>query len=639
MNTSTIDQNNLYLFHEGSLYYSYQIFGAHIININGEQGVRFTCWAPHASEVRVVGDFNNWDGHGHKLRTINESGIWTLFVPGLVKGTLYKYEVHTKKGEVFLKSDPYGFYSEVRPNTASIVYPLTGYSWNDKHWLESKKENSSYNRPMLIYEFHAGTWKKKSDGNPYSFVELAHELIPYVVSMGYTHIEFMPITEHPYDRSWGYQATGYYSVTSRYGTPHDFMYFVDKCHQMGVGVILDWVPGHFCKDGHGLVNFDGEPVYEYEDPVRAENLQWGTLNFDLGKPEVMSFLISNAIFWFDVFHIDGLRVDAVACMLYLDYAKDKQEWKPNKYGGRENLEAISFMRKLNESVFKDFPEVLMIAEESTSWPQVTAPTYLGGLGFNYKWNMGWMNDMLKYMEMDPIYRKSHHDLITFSLMYAFSENFVLALSHDEVVYGKKSLLNKMPGDYWQKFANLRVFLGYMMTHPGKKLLFMGAELAQFDEWKDEDDLDWNLLNYDMHKKFHAYVKRLNNIYISTSALWELDHKENSFQWIEPNDASHSIISFVRRGFSVEDVLIVICNFTPVVYGKYRIGVPYPGEYKQIFNTDLEEYGGSGQSNKTFIGSESVYWHNLENSLEVKVPPLAMIILRYNHSKNGEERWM
>ncbi len=617
-------EHDIFLFHQGNLHHSYQMLGAHVIEHEGQIGVRFTVWAPHAEGVSVVGDFNQWDGVANPMYKINHSGLWTLFIPNVKEHQLYKYQIRNLYGEIIYKADPYAVYSELKPATASIVYSLDGYEWNDDVWQQNKA--TSYERPMNIYEVHLGTWKKKDDGGYYSYRELADELVNYVADMGYTHIEILPLFEHPYDRSWGYQITGYYAITSRFGTPHDFMYFVDRCHQKGIGVILDWVPGHFVKDEHGLRLFDGTPLYEYADPNKAETKGWGTLSFDLGKTEVQSFLISNVIFLLDVYHIDGLRVDAVASMLYLDFGKEDGEWSPNHYGGRENLESIAFFRKLNETVFKYFPHTLMIAEESTAWPLVSAPTYLGGLGFNFKWNMGWMNDMLKYMEMDAVYRKYHHDLLTFSFFYAFSENYILPLSHDEVVYGKKSLLNKMHGDYWQKFASLRLFYGYMMAHPGKKLLFMGGEFGQFDEWKDLEGLDWSLLEYDSHHKLQHYVKELNHFYKQEKILWEKDHHVGGFEWIDPHATDQSIVSFMRRDKD-GDFMVIISNFTSVYYEKYRIGVPRFGIYQEVFNSDNEQYGGSGKGNIGDVESEKIEWHNQRYSLHIQVPPLATIMFK------------
>lgn len=602
--------------------------GAHLQKEKGKLGVRFTVWAPHAKSVHVVGDFNHWVGNFHPMKQLAKNGLWTLFIEGLEEGDLYKYEIESKFGERFQKSDPYAFFSETRPNTASIVSSLNGYKWNDQNWQNRKQKQNVYEEPLLIYEVHLGSWRLHDGQEFYTYRELAKELVDYVSEMGYTHIEILPISEHPFDRSWGYQLTGYYSVTSRYGTPEDFKYFIDCCHQKGIGVILDWVPGHFCKDDHGLRLFDGQPVFEYEDKQKAEKQEWGTLTFDFGKPEVMSFLISNAIFWMEIYHIDGLRVDAVSSMLYYNHGKgDAEAVVRNQYGGYENLEAIAFLRKLNETIFQYFPNALMMAEEATAWPNVSRPTYLGGLGFNFKWNMGWMNDMLTYMELDPIHRKYHHQLITFSFLYAFSENFILPLSHDEVVHGKKSLLNKMPGDYWQKFANLRVFYGYMATHPGKKLLFMGGEFGQFDEWKELEDLDWEVLNYDMHLKMKHYVNKLNEFYKSERALWQLDHKQEGFQWIDPNNFEQSIISFIRRGRVEEDQLIIVCNFTPVVYHHYKIGVPYLTDYKEVFTSDLGEFGGSGQLNSGLIKAREENWHNQPYVMEITVPPLSLCIFR------------
>ncbi|MFH5184679.1 1,4-alpha-glucan branching protein GlgB [Paenibacillus sp. TAB 01] len=618
---------DLYLFHEGSLYQSYKVMGAQFTEHEGTRGVRFTVWAPHAREVRVIGDFNFWNGSGHTLNRVSTWGVWSLFVPGVGEGEYYKYEIVTSHGTTVWKADPYAFYSELKPGTASRVYDLDGYEWKDQAWQESKRQHSAYNRPMNIYEVHMGTWKKKAEGEYYTYRELADELIDYVAHMGYTHIELLPLAEHPYDRSWGYQATGYYAVTSRFGTPKDFMYFVDRCHQTGIGVIMDWVPGHFVKDDHGLRQFDGEALYEYNDPQRAEKPEWGTLSFDFTKPEVISFLISNALFWLDKYHIDGLRVDAVASLLYLNFGKPREAWTTNEHGGDENPEAIDFLKKLNQAVFARYPQALMMAEDSSDWPLVTAPVYAGGLGFNYKWNMGWMNDMLKYMELDPLFRKGSHNLLTFSIMYTYSENYVLPLSHDEVVHGKKSLLNKMPGDYWQKFANLRALYGYMMGHPGKKLLFMGGEFGQFDEWKDLEDLDWEMLGYDSHRGMQHYVRDLNHLYLQERSLWELDHRPEGFSWIDPNDNDQSIASFIRMSSDPDDFLIIVCNFTPVTHIGFRIGVPRAGEYVERFNSDIPVYGGSGQMNISPLLTENQSWHYQPYSLRMTIPPLATVVLK------------
>ncbi len=616
-----------YLFHQGTHYQSYEMLGAHLVEQDGVWGVRFAVWAPRARWVSVVGDFNNWDGRAHPMEKMPDSTIWVTFVPHLQEGVLYKYEMGTPQGTTLLKADPYAFYAEVKPNTASKVCSLHGYNWQDQAWQEKKRTRSSYSQPMLIYEVHLGSWKHHGYEQYYTYTELAHELVDYVAEMGYTHIELLPVMEHPFDGSWGYQTTGYYAVTSRHGTPCEFMAFIDRCHQKGIGVILDWVPGHFCKDNPGLRLFDGTPCYEYADPRRADNRGWGTSNFDLGKTEVQSFLISNALFWMDVYHIDGIRVDAVASMLYLDYGRKEGEWNPNAYGGRENLESIAFLKKLNEKIFEKFPNALVMAEESTAWPLVTMPTHLGGLGFNYKWNMGWMNDMLEYMELDPIHRKYHHNLLTFSFMYAFSENFILPISHDEVVHGKRSLLDKMPGDYWQKFANLRAFLGYMMGHPGKKLLFMGYEFGQFIEWKYDDSLDWHLLDYPMHHQLHEYNKALNHFYRSQPALWEQDHSWEGFEWIDPHDHEQSVISFLRKGRDPNEFLVIVTNFTPVVRQDYRVGVPVFGIYKEVFNSDYTEWGGSGQGNILSIEAEEVPWHSQEFSITITLPPLAAVFFK------------
>jgi len=613
--------------HNSCDYRSYDFLGAHIDNIDGICGTVFRIWAPNADAVYLIGDFNSWKGADFSMAKDADSGIWSIFIPNLSEWDMYKYEVHAKSGRVLAKSDPYAFYSELRPGSASKLVSLKSYKWDDNIWMEQRKSKSVYENPINIYEVHAGSWKQKTNGGYYTYRELADELVGYVKNMGYTHIELLPLSEHPFDGSWGYQSTGYYSVTSRYGSPYDFMYFVDKCHREGIGVVLDWVPGHFCKDDNGLRLFDGTALYEYSDPKRGENYNWGTCNFDLGKPEVQSFLISNAVFWFEMYHIDGLRVDAVASMLYLDFGREPGEWVPNKHGGRENLEAVEFIRKLNNVVFEHFPNVLMIAEESTAWPLVTAPAYLGGLGFNYKWNMGWMNDMLKYMAMDPVHRKWHHNLITFSLMYAYSENYILPLSHDEVVHEKKSLLDKMPGDYWQKFANLRVFFGYMASHPGKKLLFMGGELGQFIEWRYAYGLDWLLLEYEMHRGIQHYVKTLNDIYLCEPALWELDHVPGGFEWIDCNNCNQSIIVFMRKGKKPSDTIIIVCNFTPVVYEGYRIGVPYSCNYTEIINSDWQEFGGSDQRNTGVLRAQEQKWQNQKYSIEIKVPPLSAVYFK------------
>lgn len=622
-----ITDYQLYLFNNGTNHHSYKMLGAHSFLNNEELLVRFAVWAPNAKSVSVVGDFNDWNNNSHLMSKIKDSGVWVCIVPNIENGAVYKYCIEDISGEKNLKSDPYAFYSELRPETASKVWDLSGHNWRDNEWQDEKVQTSIFDKPINIYEVHAGSWKKHYDGNFLTYRELAEHLIPYVKDMGYTHIELMPLAEHPFDGSWGYQTTGCFSITSRYGTPQDFMYFVDECHLAGLGVILDWVPAHFPRDAHGLRRFDGTALYEHEDPKQGEHPDWGTLIYNYGRSEVVSFLVSNAIFLVDTFHIDGLRVDAVASMIYLDYGKPAGEWIPNRYGGRENIEAIEFVKKLNEAVYSYFPNTLMIAEESTSWPMVTMPPYLGGLGFNYKWNMGWMNDILKYMSTDSIHRKWHHYALTFSLVYAFSENFVLPFSHDEVVHGKKSLLNKMPGDYWQKFANLRLLLAFMMTHPGKKLLFMGSEFGQFIEWKYDSALDWFLLEYEMHAKLHKFTKLLNKFYLEQPALWEQDHSWSGFEWIDSGDYNNSVVSFLRKGYKESDFLIVVCNFTPIVRYDYRIGVPYPGKYEEILNTDNNEFGGSGQLNDILMSDDNVAWHKCAHSICMKLPPLAISVIR------------
>ncbi len=627
MGSSFPGLDDVYLFHQGTLYKSYRVLGAHLREEDGKHGVRFTVWAPQAKSVSVVGDFNAWNKESHSLQRVENSGLWTLFVTGVENGDLYKFMVLTPDGYELTKADPYAFYAECRPKSASRVFELEGYEWQDADWMEKRSGESVYEKPLNIYEVHLGSWKGKEDGSLYTYRELAEELVEYAAEMGYTHLQLLPVTEHPYDGSWGYQVTGYFAVTSRYGTPHDFMYFVDCCHRRGIGVILDWVPAHFCKDGHGLAFFDGSKLFEVE-----ELYGWGTMRFDYGRPEVKSFLISNAVFWFDLYHIDGLRMDAVASMLYLDYGKKAGEWFPNKYGGNGNLEAISLIKQMNEVVFSYFPHALMVAEESTEWPLVTRPTDMGGLGFNYKWNMGWMNDVLRYMETDSLFRQWHHNLLTFSFLYAFSENFILPMSHDEVVHGKKSLIEKMPGDYWQKFANLRVFLGYMMSHPGKKLLFMGGEFAQFIEWRYYEGLEWKLLDFPMHTAFHNYVRALNHFYLNQKAFWELDHGWEGFEWIDCHNNRQSIIVFIRKSKEKQDWLLILCNFTPQYFAGFRIGIPQEGSYEEIFNSDLEIYGGSDKKNEGILETEKIPWHNQPYSLEMIVPPLAFVVLKQKAEK-------
>ena len=629
MNVSDLSEFDLFLYHQGTNYHAYEMLGAHFIEKDGRKGVRFSVWAPHAKSVSVVGDFNEWDTRTHEMKKIGDGEIWVTFIEGLEEGEVYKYAIEPQwGGPHIMKADPYGFYAEKKPKTASRLYNLNKYKWNDAKWQEQKRTNPSYTNPMLTYEVHLGSWRRTLEGEYLSYRELADQLISYAKKMNYTHIELMPLCEHPFDGSWGYQATGYYAVTSRYGAPDDFRYLVDTAHQNGIAIIMDWVPGHFCKDEQGLRHFDGMTLYESDNEQRAENWEWGTTNFDYGRTEVQSFLISNAMFWFEEYHIDGLRIDAVANMLYLNYGRKDGEWQPNKYGDTGNLEAMDFIKKLNEAIFKFHPDALMIAEESTAWPLISKPVYMGGMGFNYKWNMGWMNDMLSYMSLDPIYRKWNQDKVTFSFMYAFSENFVLPLSHDEVVHGKCSLVSKMPGDYWQKFAGLRGFFGYWMAHPGKKLLFMGGEFAQFIEWNYDDSLDWHLVEeYPMHTKMLEYSRALNKFYKENRPFWEVDFDWNGFEWIDCNDSENSIITFIRKSDNPDDFIVILCNFTPEVRENYRIGVPKRGDYVEVFNSDAEEYGGSGVRNDGDLHTEDYSWHDREQSLVITVPPMATIYLR------------
>ncbi len=622
-----INLQELQQFALGKNYYAYHVLGSHFWNIEGVDGILFTLWAPNAQKVSVVGDFNGWDPNINIMERHKCSEFWIAFIPNVPYWSIYKYAITDKRGKTVLKADPFAFHNETRPRTSSKVVSLDRYNWSEEDaiWAESKE--SPYNKPINIYEVHLGSWKRGENNRFLSYKELAMDLPKYAKDMGYTHIELMPIMEHPLDDSWGYQITGYYSPTSRFGTPEDFMYFVDQCHKEGLGVILDWVPGHFCKDEHGLFKFDGTNLYEYEDYRRAENYIWGTGNFDLGKKQVISFLVSNAMFWLEYYHIDGFRIDAVASMLYLDYERKPGEWFPNKYGGRENIEAIQFFRQFNKAVFQRYPYALIVAEESTSWPLVTAPSYTGGLGFKYKWNMGWMNDILEYMSIDAINRKWNHRLITFSLMYLYSENFILPLSHDEVVYGKKSMIDKMWGDYWKKFASLRMFYAYMMAHPGKKLSFMGNEFAQFVEWNFRESLEWFMLDFEMHANTHKYVRRLNHFYKEERSFWEQDHKFDGFEWIDADNYSQSIISFIRRAKNEEDFIIIICNFTPLVYENYSIGVPTFSEYIEVFNSDSEEYGGSNVINHGSIMAFKEEAHGKPYHIKVKIPPLAAIYIK------------
>lgn len=628
--TRILTDFDAYLMGEGTHERAYEKMGAHLVEVDGKKGVHFSVWAPNARQVYLFGDFNNWHSESHPLTSSN-SGIWTLFVPELSEHAVYKYRVVSQSGESFEKADPYGFAMEQRPRTASVVADLDRYQWSDGDWISRRAEHQALDRPISIYEVHLGSWRKVPDekwGSRYlTYRELADELIPYVVDMGYTHLELLPIAEYPFDGSWGYQVLGFYAPTSRFGGPEDLMYFIDKCHENQLGVILDWVPAHFPKDGAGLNFFDGTHLYAHTDPRQGEHQDWGTMIFNYGRNEVRAFLISNALFWIDKYHVDGLRVDAVASMLYLDYSREEGQWLPNQYGGRENLEAISFLRKMNEVVHGVFPGVLTMAEESTSWPMVSRPTYTGGLGFSLKWNMGWMHDTLGYMSKDPVHRKYHQNDMTFGLLYAFHENFILPLSHDEVVHGKGALLNKMPGDEWQKFANLRVYYGFMWAHPGKKLLFMGCEFGQWQEWNYDTSLEWDSLNAANHHGLQQMVQDLNGLYKNEPALYENDFEESGFEWIDASDTDNNVLSFIRKAKSSAEFLIIVSNFTPVLWHGYRIGVPQSGQYNEIFNSDSENYWGSNMSNDGGLITDSIPMHGHQQSLSLILPPLATIMLK------------
>jgi len=621
---------DLHLLGEGTHYLNYEKLGAHVREMEGVKGVHFAVWAPNARRVSVVGEFSSWDGRVYPMRSRGSSGIWEIFLPDMTEGTLYKFEILSRiASHLGLKADPYAFAAELRPNSASVVSNIDHYGWSDAGWIEARRSHDWLHSPMSIYEVHAGAWKRKTDeGDRWlTYRELAKELIPYVKQMGFTHVELMPIMEHPFDASWGYQTVSYYAVTSRFGTPADFMYFIDQCHQQGVGVILDWTPAHFPRDAHGLAFFDGSHLYEHEDPRMGAHPDWGTLVFNYGRHEVQNFLLSNALFWVDKYHIDGLRVDAVASMLYLDYSRRPGEWVPNAFGGRENLEAIAFLKRLNEVLHVRHPGALTIAEESTSWPAVSRPTYVGGLGFDLKWNMGWMNDTLRYMAFDPIHRQFHHNELTFSMLYAFHENFVLPLSHDEVVHGKRSLLEKMPGDDWQKFANLRLLFGYMYAHPGKKLNFMGSELGQREEFWEAGTMDWALEKSPWHHGIQKLLGDLNRLHASEPALHEVDFEWSGFEWIEANDAAASVLSFLRRARKSEEFIIAICNFTPVTRQEYRVGVPRPGYYREVLNTDSRHYEGSDVGNSGGVNAEPIPWNDRPYSIKLRLPPLAVMYFK------------
>ena len=618
------------LFLEGKEHSAYKFMGAHFVTENRKRGVRFTTWAPRASKIYVIGDFNNWElKEEYSMEKINERGILSLFVPKLEEGIKYKFAVVNECGNnTVYKADPYAFKSELRPNTASVLTKIKSFRWGDKRWLNKREKEGLDNKPMNIYELHLGSWKRK-DGEFMTYEEISEVLVEYIKEMGYTHVEFMPINEHPLDASWGYQGVGYYSVTSRYGDLNGLKTLINKLHKNNIGVLLDWVPSHFCKDEHGLFMFDGSPTYEYEAWWKANNEGWGTCNFDLGRPEVKSFLFSNAMYWINEFHIDGLRVDAVSNMLYLDYGREYGEWEPNIYGGNGNLEAIAFLKELNTIIKKEGKGAITVAEESTSWEGITKSVEEGGLGFDYKWNMGWMNDTLSYIELDPIYRKYHHNKMNFSMMYNYSEKFILPISHDEVVHGKKSLINKMWGDDWKKYAGLRLYASFMMGHPGKKLMFMGCEFGQFVEWREWEELQWNVIEeFDIHRKTKEYFKALNHFYLENNSLWSLDYEEEGFRWIDADNSEESVLSFIRIGKNKKEKLIFICNFTPEVYYDFKVGVPELGEYVEVFNSDSLEFGGAGNiMGDSILKATEESFKDFDYSISVKVPPLGTLVLK------------
>ncbi len=626
---SLLTQDDIYLFNEGSHFRLYDKMGAHPLVFNGQEGTYFVVWAPDATQVLVMGDFNRWSKTSHPLYARGRSGIWEGFIPGVGKGDIYKYFIGSRyNGYRVEKADPFAFHSEIPPKTASIVWDLE-YHWGDQEWMTERRRHNALDSPMAIYEVHLGSWRRvPHEGHrPLTYRELAAQLADYVQQMGFTHIEFLPIMEYPFPGSWGYQSTGYFAPTSRCGTPQDFMYLVDYLHQHDIGVILDWVPSHFPSDEHGLAFFDGTHLYEHAHPKKGIHPDWNSSIFNYGRNEVRNFLISSALFWLDKYHVDGLRVDAVASMLYLDYSRKKGEWIPNKYGGRENLEAIDFLKQFNAEVYGNYPDVQTIAEESTAWPMVSRPTYVGGLGFGIKWDMGWMHDTLQYISKEPIFRKYHHNELTFRMIYAFSENFILPLSHDEVVHGKGSLLSKMPGDDWQKFANLRLLLGYMYAQSGKKLLFMGGEWGQWQEWNHDESLDWNLLQYERHANLQKWVEDLNQLYRSEPALHELDCDPAGFQWIDCSDIEQSIITFIRKGKSTNAIVLVACNFTPVTRFSYRVGAPQEGFWTELLNSDGREYGGSGQGNLGGVEASKINHHGCPYSLSLTLPPLAIVFFK------------
>jgi len=625
-----LSELDLYLLGEGRHFTSYDKLGSHLRTVDGVAGVHFAVWAPNAYRVSVIGDFNDWDVRVHPMRKHALPGVWELFIPGVEEGAAYKYDLRSQVGGFQAqKTDPYGFFAELRPRTASLVVDLDHYAWQDEAWMEQRAARPWLKEPLSIYEVHLGSWRRKSGGLEWlTYRELAEQLVPYVKDLGYTHIELMPVAEHPLDLSWGYQITGYYAATSRYGSPTDLMALIDACHQAGIGVILDWVPAHFPRDGHALGFFDGTHLYEHADPRQGEHPHWGTYIFNYGRNEVRNFLISNALFWLRKYHMDGLRVDAVSSMLYLDFGREPGGWLPNEYGGRENLAAVKFLQEANAVIHAEAPGAITVAEESTAWPMVSRPTYLGGLGFTFKWNMGWMHDTLAYISQDPLYRRWHHNKLTFSLMYAFSENFVLSLSHDEVVHGKGSLIGKIPGDWWQKFATLRLLFGYQLTHPGKKLIFMGQEFGQWREWSEARSLDWNLVEqYPMHRALQDWVRDLHAFYRAEPALYQGDFEPHGFRWIEANDAEQSVFSYLRLADDPADFVVVVCNFTPVPRTDYRLGVPEPGFYAERLNSDATAYGGGNLGNLGGHPSDPLGWHGFPHSLSLTLPPLAILILK------------
>lgn len=625
---ANISRFQTYLFNSGDNFKSYEMLGSHKVKIDGVDGWRFAVWAPKAVSVRVVGDFNDWNGYDKMLERIETSGVWYGFFTDIEEGMLYKYAIEAEDGETYYKADPYAVKSELRPGTASVTKDISNnYKWGDKAWISARGKNSTLTEPMNIYEIHIGSWKIHDDGSFYTYRELADELVPYVKKMGYTHIELMPITEYPFDGSWGYQVTGFFSATTRYGESEDLKYLIDKCHKNHIGIIMDWVPAHFPRDAHGLRMFDGTPVYEYADPRLGEHKDWGTMVFDYSKSEVVSFLISSAYFWAEQYHIDGIRVDAVSSMLYRDYSRNDGEWVPNEYGGNGNLEAVDFLKKLNKIMGTEFPNFMMVAEESTAWPLVTAPPENDGLGFNYKWNMGWMNDTLRYMGMDPYFRKDNHSLLTFMMMYAYSENYILPLSHDEVVHGKGSMLNKMFGEYDEKFAAYRTLLGYYMTMPGKKMLFMGGEFGQMLEWRYDDQLEWNVLEIDKHKRLHQYVKDLNHFYMENKALWELDTSWDGFRWVNEADSENSVLSYIRRGRHAADNVVVVANFTPVERPIYKIGVPLAGEYEVVFHSSAVKYGGNKRITKKVYKTKNMQFSDMMYTIEVAIDGNSVMFLK------------